>query len=78
MFTFVDPASKHHLQGQVFFHCSTAVCAPSATDSCEQRCFRKGRAAVRKDSFRHKAVVSSGEVKLVSPMDRFGAPAVKW
>uniref|UniRef100_A0A3B3TCW0 Zona pellucida sperm-binding protein 4 n=1 Tax=Paramormyrops kingsleyae TaxID=1676925 RepID=A0A3B3TCW0_9TELE len=78
MFAFVDPASKHHLQGQVFFHCSTAVCAPSATDSCEQRCFRKGRAAVRKDSFRHKAVVSSGEVKLVTTMGRFQAQAVKW
>ncbi|XP_072561974.1 zona pellucida sperm-binding protein 4-like [Paramormyrops kingsleyae] len=78
MFAFVDPASKHHLQGQVFFHCSTAVCAPSATDSCEQRCFRKGRAAVCKDSFRHKAVVSSGEVKLVTTMGRFQAPAVKW
>ncbi|XP_048849973.1 zona pellucida sperm-binding protein 4-like isoform X4 [Brienomyrus brachyistius] len=79
MFTFVDSTSKH-LQGQVFFHCSTAVCAPSATDSCEQRCFRKGRdvAAVRKHSFRTKALVSSGELKLVTAVGRFQAPAGKW
>ncbi|XP_048849777.1 zona pellucida sperm-binding protein 4-like isoform X1 [Brienomyrus brachyistius] len=64
MFAFVDSTSKH-LQGQVFFHCSTAVCVPSATDSCEQRCFRKGRDAVApKDSRRTVVLVSSGEVTL--------------
>uniref|UniRef100_A0A3B3SI83 Zona pellucida sperm-binding protein 4 n=1 Tax=Paramormyrops kingsleyae TaxID=1676925 RepID=A0A3B3SI83_9TELE len=42
MFTFVDPASHPAVSLQGFIHCSVAVCRPSATDSCEQRCFRKG------------------------------------
>uniref|UniRef100_A0A3B3TCM6 Zona pellucida sperm-binding protein 4 n=1 Tax=Paramormyrops kingsleyae TaxID=1676925 RepID=A0A3B3TCM6_9TELE len=65
MFAFVDPASKHHLQGQVFFHCSTAVCAPSATDSCEQRCFRKVEGGVKTISPRGsiKYLFACGEVE---------------
>ncbi|XP_048835427.1 zona pellucida sperm-binding protein 4-like [Brienomyrus brachyistius] len=78
MFTFVDPASWQHLQGKVFIHCSTAVCQPSATDSCEQRCFRKGRdvAAVPKCPSHDKSIVSSGELDLVAAMAR--RPAGRW
>ncbi|XP_072557035.1 zona pellucida sperm-binding protein 4-like [Paramormyrops kingsleyae] len=76
MFTFVDPASQQLYRGKGFIHCSVAVCRPSATDSCEQRCFRKGRdvAAVRKTTSSHeKAVVSSGEIDLVAPRGRYMA-----
>ncbi|XP_072556720.1 zona pellucida sperm-binding protein 4-like [Paramormyrops kingsleyae] len=75
MFTFVDPASQQLYRGKGFIHCSVAVCRPSATDSCEQRCFRKGRdvAAVRKTSSHEKAVVSSGEIDLVAPRGRYMA-----
>ncbi|XP_029104375.1 zona pellucida sperm-binding protein 4-like isoform X1 [Scleropages formosus] len=64
MFTFVDPASLHHLEQKVFIHCSTAVCHPSATDNCEQRCFRKRRdvGAVQKTSNQTRIIVSSYEV----------------
>uniref|UniRef100_A0A8C9RH43 Zona pellucida sperm-binding protein 4 n=1 Tax=Scleropages formosus TaxID=113540 RepID=A0A8C9RH43_SCLFO len=47
MFTFVDPASLHHLEQKVFIHCSTAVCHPSASASCEPRCSRKGEFLVQ-------------------------------
>ncbi|XP_051954503.1 zona pellucida sperm-binding protein 4-like [Xyrauchen texanus] len=43
MFTFVDPASLAPLQGMVFIHCSTSVCHPSSTGSCEQSCTRQKR-----------------------------------
>ncbi|XP_051510306.1 zona pellucida sperm-binding protein 4-like [Myxocyprinus asiaticus] len=43
MFTFVDPASLAPLQGMVFIHCSTSVCHPSSSGSCEQSCFRQSR-----------------------------------
>ncbi|XP_072556322.1 zona pellucida sperm-binding protein 4-like [Paramormyrops kingsleyae] len=75
MFTFVDPASQQLYRGKGFIHCSVAVCRPSATDSCEQRCFRKGRdvAAVRKTFSHEKTVVSSGEIDLVAPRGRYMA-----
>ncbi|XP_017538858.1 zona pellucida sperm-binding protein 4-like [Pygocentrus nattereri] len=60
MFTFVDPASLIPLKERVFIHCSTTVCYPTATDSCEQRCNRQ-----RRDIFRSTSlddVVSSGEL----------------
>ncbi|XP_048860856.1 zona pellucida sperm-binding protein 4-like isoform X2 [Brienomyrus brachyistius] len=78
MFTFVDPASQRRYQGKGFIHCSVAVCRPSATDSCEQRCFRKGRdvAAAHKSSSPDTAVVSSGEMHLVAP--RVGHMAGRW
>uniref|UniRef100_A0A3B3SSZ2 Zona pellucida sperm-binding protein 4 n=1 Tax=Paramormyrops kingsleyae TaxID=1676925 RepID=A0A3B3SSZ2_9TELE len=76
MFAFVDPASKQHLQGKVFIHCSAVVCCPSATDRCEQRCFRKGSdvAAVHKGPSHDEPIVSSGELDLVAPI-RFRVPA---
>ncbi|XP_048860875.1 zona pellucida sperm-binding protein 4-like isoform X3 [Brienomyrus brachyistius] len=78
MFAFVDPASQRRYQGKGFIHCSVAVCRPSATDSCEQRCFRKGRdvAAAHKSSSPDTAVVSSGEMHLVAP--RVGHMAGRW
>ncbi|XP_048860871.1 zona pellucida sperm-binding protein 4-like isoform X3 [Brienomyrus brachyistius] len=78
MFAFVDPASQRRYQGKGFIHCSVAVCRPSATDSCEQRCFRKGRdvAAAHKSSSPDTTVVSSGEMHLVAP--RVGHMAGRW
>ncbi|XP_018615367.2 zona pellucida sperm-binding protein 4-like isoform X2 [Scleropages formosus] len=63
MFTFVHPASLHHLEERVFIHCSTAVCHPSAMENCEQKCFRRRRdiGAVQKSNA-DKIVVSSHEV----------------
>ncbi|KAJ8358347.1 hypothetical protein AAFF_G00013340 [Aldrovandia affinis] len=40
MFTFVDAVFLPSQIEMVFIHCSTAVCHPSATDSCERRCGR--------------------------------------
>nr|BCD71177.1 egg envelope protein [Pantodon buchholzi] len=68
MFTFVDPASKRHLHEPVFIHCSTAVCHPSATDSCEQRCFRTRRDVAAPEESSEPVVVSSGMV-LMTPVD---------
>ncbi|KAI4905250.1 hypothetical protein NFI96_024614 [Prochilodus magdalenae] len=45
MFAFVDPTSLAPLKETVFVHCSTAVCRPTATDSCEKRCSRQSRSS---------------------------------
>ncbi|XP_024129004.1 zona pellucida sperm-binding protein 4 [Oryzias melastigma] len=63
MFTFVVPET-YAPQETVYIHCATAVCYPSSTDSCEQRCHRQRRAAVKIPSSQ-KALVSSGEVILI-------------
>nr|BCD71178.1 egg envelope protein [Pantodon buchholzi] len=70
MFTFVDPASKRHLMSNVFIHCSTAVCHPSATDSCAQRCYRTRRdvASVQEESSSETAIVTSGRLILTSEL----------
>ncbi|KAJ8395983.1 hypothetical protein AAFF_G00026910 [Aldrovandia affinis] len=47
MFTFVDAVFLPSQQETVFIHCSTAVCHPSATDSCERRCGRHRRHATK-------------------------------
>ncbi|XP_028329063.1 zona pellucida sperm-binding protein 4-like [Gouania willdenowi] len=65
MFSFVDASDYTPQKDTVFIHCSTSVCYPSSTDSCEQLCHRHRRAAattVKKASFNSKALVSSGEV----------------
>ncbi|XP_051954507.1 zona pellucida sperm-binding protein 4-like [Xyrauchen texanus] len=59
MFTFVDPASLAPLQGMVFIHCSTSVCHPSSTGSCEQSCTRQKRDVGENIE---KTVVSSGGI----------------
>ncbi|XP_008292744.1 zona pellucida sperm-binding protein 4-like [Stegastes partitus] len=66
MFTFVDADAFTPQKDTVFLHCSTAVCYPSNTDSCEQRCHRRRRsvAAGRNVSPSQRALVSSGEVIL--------------
>ncbi|KAI5614202.1 zona pellucida glycoprotein 2, tandem duplicate 1 precursor [Silurus asotus] len=43
MFTFVDETAKAPLHETIYIHCSTAVCLPSAQDSCEPQCFRRSR-----------------------------------
>ncbi|RVE61936.1 hypothetical protein OJAV_G00175110 [Oryzias javanicus] len=63
MFTFVVPET-YTPQETVYIHCATAVCYPSSADSCDQRCHRQRRAAVKIPSSQ-KALVSSGEVILV-------------
>ncbi|XP_045082232.1 zona pellucida sperm-binding protein 4-like [Coregonus clupeaformis] len=67
MFTFVDAASIAPLKEKVFIHCSTEVCRPSATESCEQRCNRQRRdvSAAQKILNGNGIVVSSGEVILI-------------
>ncbi|KPP76117.1 zona radiata structural protein-like, partial [Scleropages formosus] len=72
MFTFVDPASLHHLEQKVLIHCSTAVCHPSATDTCEQKCFRKRRdvGAVQRTSNQNKIIVSSYEVIMTAEIPK--------
>ncbi|XP_051952478.1 zona pellucida sperm-binding protein 4-like [Xyrauchen texanus] len=65
MFTFVDPASLAPLQETVFIHCSTAVCYPSSTGSCEQRCGRQRRDVHFKMTSIGETVVSSGGVTLL-------------
>ncbi|XP_068604877.1 zona pellucida sperm-binding protein 4-like [Brachionichthys hirsutus] len=64
MFAFVDKDSFAVRTDMVFIHCSTVVCYPSSTDSCERSCHRQRRAAVRKVSSSQNALVSSGEVML--------------
>ncbi|XP_064185587.1 zona pellucida sperm-binding protein 4-like [Anguilla rostrata] len=70
MFTFVDPESFVPLKETVFIHCSTAVCHPSATDRCEQRCSsgkqRRSIAPVVKRSPEETAIVSSKPVVLTN------------
>ncbi|KAJ8397779.1 hypothetical protein AAFF_G00434680 [Aldrovandia affinis] len=65
MFTFVDvslPSQKE----TVFIHCSTAVCYPSATDSCERRCGRHRRHATKGVQLSGETAVVSSEVILVT------------
>ncbi|XP_076874346.1 zona pellucida sperm-binding protein 4-like [Brachyhypopomus gauderio] len=63
MFTFVDPTSMAPLHNQVYIHCSTAVCHPSATDSCEPSCGRQRRHVAEDwEVPPESAVVSSGRV----------------
>ncbi|KAI3374946.1 hypothetical protein L3Q82_021470, partial [Scortum barcoo] len=64
MFTFVDQNTFAAQRDTVYIHCTTAVCYPSSTNSCEQPCHRQRRAAVRQVSSGQRALVSSGEVIL--------------
>ncbi|XP_071781162.1 zona pellucida sperm-binding protein 4-like [Centroberyx gerrardi] len=41
MFTFVDQETFTPQKDTVFIHCTTAVCHPSSTNSCEQQCHRQ-------------------------------------
>ncbi|KAI5099325.1 thymocyte selection-associated high mobility group box protein TOX [Silurus meridionalis] len=62
MFTFVDETAKAPLHETIYIHCSTAVCLPSAQDSCEPQCSRRRREAAAEEGSSHTSVVSSGEV----------------
>ncbi|KAM6948200.1 zona pellucida sperm-binding protein 4-like [Aplochiton taeniatus] len=53
---------------QVFIHCSTAVCHPSSTTSCEQRCHRKRRSVVSQRAALGQLVVSSGALVMTRPL----------
>uniref|UniRef100_A0A3Q3LWI1 Zona pellucida sperm-binding protein 4 n=1 Tax=Mastacembelus armatus TaxID=205130 RepID=A0A3Q3LWI1_9TELE len=66
MFTFVDQ-NTFAPQNSVFIHCSTVVCYPSSTNSCEHSCHRQRRsvAAVMDVSSQQKTLVSSREVILI-------------
>nr|AAK16577.1 egg envelope protein ZP2 variant B [Danio rerio] len=64
MFTFVDPQSLSPVQQTVFIHCNTAVCYPSAAQSCEQSCARKRR-DVSSMPISNENTVSSGQVTLL-------------
>uniref|UniRef100_A0A7N8X9C2 Zona pellucida sperm-binding protein 4 n=1 Tax=Mastacembelus armatus TaxID=205130 RepID=A0A7N8X9C2_9TELE len=68
MFTFVDQntfAPQNSVR-QVFIHCSTVVCYPSSTNSCEHSCHRQRKySAVMDVSSQQKTLVSSREVILI-------------
>ncbi|XP_026230953.1 zona pellucida sperm-binding protein 4-like [Anabas testudineus] len=77
MFAFVDANDFTPQKDTVFFHCATAVCYPSSTNSCEQPCHRKRRAvaAVGEVLSNQRALVSSNEVILTER--RTSAPNTK-
>ncbi|XP_053503426.1 zona pellucida sperm-binding protein 4-like [Ictalurus furcatus] len=62
MFTFVDPDSMAPMHETLYIHCSTAVCLPTAQDSCEPTCARRRRDAAAEGSPHTSGVVSSGAV----------------
>ncbi|KAF4086458.1 hypothetical protein AMELA_G00106630 [Ameiurus melas] len=62
MFTFVDPESMAPMHETLYIHCSTAVCLPTAQDSCEPTCARRRRDAAAEGSPHTSGVVSSGGV----------------
>ncbi|XP_053503792.1 zona pellucida sperm-binding protein 4-like [Ictalurus furcatus] len=62
MFTFVDPDSMAPMHETLYIHCSTAVCLPTAQDSCEPTCARRRRDAAAGGSPHTSGVVSSGGV----------------
>uniref|UniRef100_A0AAQ4PQH6 Zona pellucida sperm-binding protein 4 n=1 Tax=Gasterosteus aculeatus aculeatus TaxID=481459 RepID=A0AAQ4PQH6_GASAC len=66
MFTFVDQSDFSPQKDTVFIHCSTEVCYPSSTQSCEQTCHRQRRAVApaRRISASRRSLVSSGQVIL--------------
>uniref|UniRef100_A0A8C6TIJ1 Zona pellucida sperm-binding protein 4 n=1 Tax=Neogobius melanostomus TaxID=47308 RepID=A0A8C6TIJ1_9GOBI len=61
MFTFVDQTTYAPRQDTVYIHCSTAVCSPSSTDSCQSQCHRQRRSTA---AGYQRALVSSGKVIL--------------
>ncbi|XP_060786571.1 zona pellucida sperm-binding protein 4-like [Neoarius graeffei] len=63
MFTFVDQTSVAPLHEMLYIHCSTAVCLPTAQDSCEPMCTKRRRdAAAGGRSPGASGIVSSGGV----------------
>ncbi|KAF4086460.1 hypothetical protein AMELA_G00106670 [Ameiurus melas] len=62
MFTFVDPGSMAPMHEMFYIHCSTAVCLPTAQDSCEPTCARRRRDAAAEGSPHTSGIVSSGGV----------------
>ncbi|XP_043910259.1 zona pellucida sperm-binding protein 4-like [Protopterus annectens] len=52
-FIFIDDATQMPLQGQVYFHCSAAVCVPNGKESCEPSCnsFRSRSKREREDVY---------------------------
>ncbi|KAF4086461.1 hypothetical protein AMELA_G00106680 [Ameiurus melas] len=62
MFTFVDPDSMAPMHETLYIHCSTAVCLPTAQDSCEPTCARRRRDAAAEGSPHTSGIVSSGGV----------------
>ncbi|XP_068458566.1 zona pellucida sperm-binding protein 4-like [Clinocottus analis] len=66
MFTFVDPNSMQPMKEQVYIHCSTAVCTPTAGYSCEPICYRKRRDVTAVDQTHPEpmVVVSVGPVSM--------------
>uniref|UniRef100_A0A8C2KNF9 Zona pellucida sperm-binding protein 4 n=1 Tax=Cyprinus carpio TaxID=7962 RepID=A0A8C2KNF9_CYPCA len=67
-FSFVDQSSLVPLQERIFIHCTTSVCHPSITESCEPSCGSRTRRSISEDlkDSEETVVVSSGEVILVS------------
>ncbi|XP_056372868.1 zona pellucida sperm-binding protein 4-like isoform X2 [Hyla sarda] len=64
-FTFMAPNGQHSLGGLVYFHCSAAVCVPSATESCRTSCGQRKKRAT-KESW-EEITVSKGPVNFIDP-----------
>ncbi|XP_075712259.1 zona pellucida sperm-binding protein 4-like isoform X2 [Rhinoderma darwinii] len=62
-FTFVDPNDENSLDGLVYFHCSAAVCVPSATESCRTSCVQRSKRAIKESD--EKITVSRGPVEFI-------------
>ncbi|XP_064194538.1 zona pellucida sperm-binding protein 4-like [Anguilla rostrata] len=67
MFTFVDSATLVPLKETVFIHCSTAVCYPSAGNTCEHGCGRQRRHAAKMVQSREEAGIVSSEAVIFEP-----------
>ncbi|XP_041751883.1 zona pellucida sperm-binding protein 4 [Coregonus clupeaformis] len=68
MFTFVDADTLAPLKDRVYIHCSTEVCHPTRTHSCQQSCNRQRRDVATVTSVDGETtVVSSGELILSRP-----------
>ncbi|XP_062858593.1 zona pellucida sperm-binding protein 4-like [Trichomycterus rosablanca] len=66
MFAFVDQESLTPLRETVFIHCTAAVCLPTESDRCEQKCSRQRReVSLATKTSSNSVVVSSGKLVLV-------------
>ncbi|KAJ8270258.1 hypothetical protein GJAV_G00112210 [Gymnothorax javanicus] len=67
MFTFLDADSLEPLKEMVFIHCSTAVCYPSAGNTCEHRCGRQRRHAAEIAQSTEEATIVSSDAVIFEP-----------
>ncbi|XP_006005256.2 zona pellucida sperm-binding protein 4-like [Latimeria chalumnae] len=67
-FVFLEEYGMHPLSGEVYIHCSAAVCQPSSQESCKTTCEpRRKRRSIAHLSLEGEVVVSSGLVLFLEP-----------